>query len=177
MYFNKMLQNNNSVLVNSRKMDNQVHRSWSAELIKQNAKLLILFGEFESEIKHRHLGVIRRGTLSYEYYWFDRWFNIFRFHEPDGSLRNFYCNINKPPVFENNTLNYIDLDIDIIVWNDYRCEILDVDEFEENTKKYNYSEQLVKKTKNSLAQLLKLIDNRQFPFNEKFNFDTFNNKN
>nr|MBA2605550.1 DUF402 domain-containing protein [Acidobacteriota bacterium] len=76
-----------------------------------------------------------------------------------------------------NTLNYIDLDIDIIVWNDYRCEILDVDEFEENTKKYNYSEQLVKKTKNSLAQLLKLIDNRQFPFNEKFNFDTFNNKN
>lgn len=159
-----MLQKNNAVLVNSRKMDNKIYRSWNTKLIEQNASLLILFGEFKSEIMHKHLGVIRRGTLSYEYYWFDRWYSVFRFHEPDGSLRNFYCNINKPPVFERNTLNYIDLDIDVIVWNDYQREILDVDEFEENKKKYNYSEKLVKKTKDSLTELLELIDNRHFPF-------------
>lgn len=160
-----MLQKNNSVLINSRKIDNKIHRSWNAQLIEWNTSLLILVGEFENEVRHKHLGVIRRKTLSYEYYWFDRWFSVFRFHEPDGNLRNFYCNINQPPVFENNTLDYIDLDIDVIVWNDYRREILDVDEFEENTKKYNYSKQLVKKTKNSLSELLELIDNRHFPFN------------
>ncbi len=160
-----MLQKNNSVLVNSRKLDNTVQRSWNAKLIERNTTLLILCGEFKSEIMHKHLGVIRRGTLSYEYYWFDRWFNIFRFHEPDGSLRNFYCNINKPPVFKNNTLNYIDLDIDVIVWKDFRKEVLDVDEFEENTKKYRYSEQIIKKTNDSLSELLELIDNRHFPFN------------
>jgi protein associated with RNAse G/E len=159
-----MLQKNITVLVNSRKMDNKIHRSWNTKLIEQNASLLILFGEFKNEIIHKHLGVIRRGTLSYEYYWFDRWYSVFRFHEPDGSLRNFYCNINKPPIFENNILNYIDLDIDVIVWNDYQSEILDVDEFEENKKKYNYSEKLVKKTKDSLTELLELIDNRHFPF-------------
>jgi protein associated with RNAse G/E len=159
-----MLQKNITVLVNSRKMDNKIHRSWNTKLIEQNASLLILFGEFKNEIIHKHLGVIRRGTLSYEYYWFDRWYSVFRFHEPDGSLRNFYCNINKPPIFENNILNYIDLDIDVIVWNDYQREILDVDEFEENKKKYNYSEKLVKKTKDSLTELLELIDNRHFPF-------------
>ncbi len=159
-----MLQKNITVLVNSRKMDNKIHRSWNTKLIEQNASLLILFGEFKNEIIHKHLGVIRRGTLSYEYYWFDRWYSVFRFLEPDGSLRNFYCNINKPPIFENNILNYIDLDIDVIVWNDYQREILDVDEFEENKKKYNYSEKLVKKTKDSLTELLELIDNRHFPF-------------
>ena len=94
------------ITINSRKYDGKIHRSWKATLIGQTNSLLKFVGEFDQEIKHAHLGVIRRGTVSYEYYWLDRWYNVFRFHEPEGDLRNFYCNVNLPPKFENDVLDY-----------------------------------------------------------------------
>jgi protein associated with RNAse G/E len=153
------------VTINSRKFDGTIHRCWKAKLIEQKDSLLTFIGEFEKEIKHPHLGVIRRGTLSCEFYWLDGWFNAFRFHEPDGSLRNFYCNLNMPPRFENNVLDYVDLDIDVLVWKDFSIEILDLDEFAENSKKFDYSAEIKNKTDESLKNLLILIENRDFPFN------------
>jgi len=81
-----MSQNQKKITINSRKFDGKIHRSWQAESIAQKDSLLIFVGEFDKEVKHSHLGVIRRGTISYEYYWLDRWYNVFRFHEPDGDL-------------------------------------------------------------------------------------------
>ncbi len=161
-------ENNNIVVINSRKFDGKIHRSWNARLIEQSNSLLIFVGKFEEEISHRYLGVIRRGTISYEFYWLNRWYNVFRFHEPDGGLRNFYCNVNMPPKFENDVLDYIDLDIDILVWKDFSQQILDVEEFEENAKSFSYSDNLREKVRASLSELSSLIENRMFPFDYKF---------
>ena len=152
------------ITINSRKYDGEIHRSWKAELIEQKDSRLKFVGEFDQEIKHLHLGVIRRGTISYEYYWLDRWYNVFRFHEPNGDFRNFYCNINLPPKFENDVLDYVDLDIDVLVWKDFSCSILDLEEFEENALIFKYPAELITKTKANLAKLLYQIENRKFPF-------------
>lgn len=159
-----MPQESKIVTINSRKFDGQINRSWKARLIGRNDSLLTFVGEFEEEVNHLNLGVIRRGTISYEFYWLDRWFSIFRFHEPEGDLRNFYCNINMPPVFIGRVLDYIDLDIDVLVWNDFRLEILDLEDFEENAKKFNYSEDLKLRAQKSLDELLKMIEEKIFPF-------------
>ncbi len=156
------------VTINSRKFDGKIHRSWKARLVEQKNSLLIFVGEFEVEVIHSQLGVIRPGTISYEYYWLDRFYNIFRFHEPDKSLRNFYCNLNLPPTFQNNVLDYVDLDIDLVVWNDFRYEILDADEFAENAEKYNYSKDLKQTVDSSVEKLINLIENRKFPFDTNF---------
>ncbi len=152
------------IIINALKYDGQIHRSWKAELIEQKDNLLIFVGEFEKEVSHPQLGVIRRATLSYEYYWLNRWYNIFRFHEPEGNLRNFYCNINLPPKFENGILSYIDLDIDILVWQNFSFEILDMDEFEENSRRYSYPNSVITKCRTTLEELQNLIKSRQFPF-------------
>lgn len=154
----------NLITINSRKFDGEIHRSWKAELIEETEDLYIFVGVFDMEVKHSKLGVIRRNTVSYEYYWKNKWFNIFRFHEPEGNLRNFYCNINQPPTLKNGVLDYIDLDIDVLVWQDFSFEILDMDEFEENILKYKYSDQLQKKAHSSLAEIIDLIEKRNFPF-------------
>lgn len=153
------------IIINSRKFDGKIHRSWKVELIEETASLLTFVGIFEKEVKHQHLGVIRRGTISYEFYWKNEWFNVFRFHEPEGDLRNFYCNINKPPTFENGILDYIDLDIDILVWKDFSVQILDLEEFEENAEKFDFSKSFRNKTKKSLDKMLELIEQKEFPFN------------
>ncbi len=150
--------------INALKFDGKVHRSWKANLIEQKANSLLFVGKFEEEVSHKQLGVIRRSTLSYEYYWLDRWYNIFRFHEPDGALRNYYCNINLPPKFENGVLSYVDLDIDVLVWRDFSFEILDIDEFGENSQLFKYPISVIEKCYDTIKELEYLIKNRLFPF-------------
>lgn len=162
-----MSESNEIITVNSRKFDGEIHRKWEAELIGRKNSLLELVGIFEFEVNHPHLGFIRRGTVSYEFYWLDRWYNVFRFHEPDGELRNFYCNLNMPPTFNKGVLDYIDLEIDVLIWKDFSFEILDLDEFEEKAAKFKFPADLKIKTEKSLDELLKMIKIRQFPFDFK----------
>ena len=154
--------------INSRKFDGKIHRSWKGEQFKQKGTMISLEGKFEDSIEHPLLGVIRRGTISHEFYWFDRWYSVFRFHEPDGSLRNFYCNINMPPKFENGILDYVDLDIDLYVLKDFSYQILDLDEFEENARRFAYPLYVREKVETSLNELISLLDARKFPFEYKF---------
>lgn len=152
------------ITIKSRKFDGTVNYSWQAELIETNGSLLKFVGEFDKQVSHQHLGVISPKTVSYEFYWIDRWYNVFRFHEPDGSFRNFYCNVNLPPTFENKILDYIDLDIDVLVWKDFTPQILDMDEFEENARKFSYPNDLRIKAAAALDELLFIIENKIFPF-------------
>lgn len=153
-----------NITVNARKMDGEVHRSWKCKLVRENPELWEFVGIFETEIRHPLLGVIRPETVSYEFYWKTRCYNVFRFHEPEGDLRNFYCNVNLPPVFEEGVLNYVDLDIDILVAPDFSFQVLDMEEFQENVRKYDYSPEIVAKAKTSLTKLIELIEKRHFPF-------------
>jgi protein associated with RNAse G/E len=135
-------------------------------LVSHSDPLLIVRGEFERDVQHPDLGFIQSGTISYEYFWFDRWYNIFRFHEPDGSLRNFYCNIALPPSFQDSILDYVDLDIDIVVWPDTQITVLDEAEFETNASLFGYPGSVRKAALQSLDDLLKMIGDRGFPFSE-----------
>ena len=121
---------------------------------------------FEEEVEHELLGKILSGTISTEYYWLDRWYNIFRFGAPNRKLQNFYCNINQPPTFDGRVLSYIDLDIDVLVAPDFTYQVLDVDDFEANAGRYSYPEDVRGNVQRALTELIALIETRAFPFNE-----------
>jgi uncharacterized protein len=128
--------------------------------------LLILDAEFDEHIEHEWLGTIPVGTISTEYYWLDRWYNVFRFAEIDGKLKKFYCNINMPPQFDGEVLTYVDLDIDVLVEPDRSFRVLDVDDFERNAKLYNYPIEVQHQAEHALAELVTRIETRAFPFSE-----------
>ena len=159
-----MINPHQTILVNSRKYDGTIHHTWKADLIGQKETMIVLAGEFVEEIRHSKLGVIRRGTISYEYYWLDRWYNIFRFHNPEGDLRNYYCNICMPAEFKDGVLDYVDLEIDLLISNDFKTEILDSDEFELNAVKFEYPSEIKEKVRQTTQTLLNVISNREFPF-------------
>lgn len=153
-----------SISVRVLKYDGVEHRRWSASLLRQDRDLLVLDAKFEEEIQHDLLGTIELGTVSLEYYWLNRWFNVFRFSSPSGVLRNYYCNVNVPPTFDGDLLTYIDLDIDILVAADLSYRILDLEEFEENATRYGYSNDVKANAHQALDDLISLIEKRQFPF-------------
>lgn len=154
------------ITINSRKYDQSIRRTWTCNLIERNDSLIMLVGEFDRDVEHPGLGTISRGTLSYEYYWHDRWFNIFRFHEPDGALRNYYCNVAMPPTLANCVLDYVDLDIDIVVWPDGKYEVVDRDDFERNALKYGYTEDVRRRAEISVDELIRMIERGELPKGE-----------
>ncbi|HUR97886.1 MAG TPA: DUF402 domain-containing protein [Pyrinomonadaceae bacterium] len=151
------------IAINSRKFDGTIRRSWHCELVERRSSLLIFVGEFDADVQHSELGRIQKGTVSYEYYWLDRWYNIFRFHEPSGKLRNFYCNISMPPKFENDVLDYVDLDIDVLAGPDLAPTVLDREDYERNAELFNYPDELRAKVEITLAELLEHFEKRDVP--------------
>lgn len=145
------------VTINSRKYDGTVRRSWTCRFLSQQESLLTFEGLFDAEVLHPDLGLIAAGTRSLEYYWLDRWYNVFRFFEPRGEFRNLYCNINMPPTLSDGVLDYVDLDIDVLVWPDARVLVLDEDEFEKNAAKLRYTAEIRKKAFETLAEVRSMI--------------------
>lgn len=152
------------ITVNSRKFDRSISRSWHCDLIHRDEHTLVLKGVFQNDVIHPDLGNIEKGTVSIEYFWFDRWFNAFKFLRPDGELRNFYCNIAMPPTFDGNVLDYVDLDIDIAVWPDMSYCVLDEVDFEMNCERWNYPDALREEVPRTLMYLITRIKAGEFPF-------------
>lgn len=142
----------------------KVRRTWACEIKEQSDDMIHAVGVFDLDVEHPGLGSIARGTVSHEYYWLRRWYNVFRFHEPDGGFRNYYCNISMPPTMEGRFLDYVDLDIDVVVWKDLSFEVLDRDDFERNKSRYEYPPDIIETAHSSLDELIKKIADREFPF-------------
>ena len=155
-----------SVNVRAYKYDGALHRSWGAELVRKEGSLVVLDAKFPDEIVHELLGTIAAGTHSLEYYWLDRWYNVFRFAEPDGKLRNYYCNVNVPAKFDGETLSYVDLDLDILVDPDFSYSVLDIADFERNAELFGYTEEVKANARQALAELATMIETRAFPFSD-----------
>ena len=158
------METSNRITVRVLKYDGHEYRRWTAMLSRRESSLLVLDAEFDADVEHDLLGEIRRGTRTVEYYWLDRWYNIFQFLEEDGSTRLFYCNINLPPQFENGMLTYVDLDIDVLVQPEGSYQVLDLEEFEINANRYGYPLEVRNKANEALQQLISMIATRQFPF-------------
>ncbi|HEY6803550.1 MAG TPA: DUF402 domain-containing protein [Pyrinomonadaceae bacterium] len=156
--------NNSEILVRTYKYDGREHRSWRAKVITNEFPLLVLDAKFDEDIEHALLGKIASGTLSTEYYWLDRWYNVFRFSDPTRGLKSFYCNINLPPTFDGKLLKYVDLDIDVLVQPDLSHQVLDLDDFDANAKLYSYPAELRDRAHQALAELINLIETHSFPF-------------
>ena len=146
------------------KYDGTEYRRWKASLAQQEDSLLVLDAEFEHDVQHQLLGEIKRGTRTIEYYWLDRWYNVFRFLDEKGQTRLFYCNVNLPPTCEGNTLSYIDLDIDILVQPDFSYQVLDQDEFEKHAELFGYDDDTRRQAHSAVDELIAMIEERQFPF-------------
>jgi len=158
------MHEDNQITVRVLKYDGVEYRRWDARIKSRDKKLILLDAEFEDEVRHDSLGMIPKGTRTIEYYWLDRWYNIFQFLKADGSTRLWYCNVNMPPDLINNELSYIDLDVDIVVQPDLSYQILDLDEFKANARRYGYSNEARTRALEAVDELVSMIEAVRFPF-------------
>jgi len=105
--------------------------------------------------------VFKTGDRFVEYYYNDRWYNIFAIHDrEDGQIKGWYCNIGKPAEIEDGIVSYIDLALDLWVSIDGKQTVLDEDEFEE----LSLNEELRTGALHGLDELQELFKSQSPPF-------------
>jgi hypothetical protein len=75
--------------------------------------------------------VFKNGDRFVEYYYTDRWYNIFAIHDrDDGQVKGWYCNIGLLAEFKDGIVSYVDLALDLWVSAVGKQTLLDEKEFE-----------------------------------------------
>jgi protein associated with RNAse G/E len=105
--------------------------------------------------------VFKTGDRFVEYYYTDRWYNIFAIHDRDSEkIKGWYCNIGKPAVIDDGIVSYVDLALDLWIAMDGKQTVLDEDEFEE----LKLNEELKNGALNGLDELKDLFKSKNPPF-------------
>ena len=100
------------------------------------------------------------GDRFIEWYYSDRWYNIFEIASPDGTLKGWYCNAAAPASIEVDDLYCRDLILDLWVTPDGQTTTLDEDEFATTA----LDDASREGARAGLAELQRLVAGRQGPF-------------
>lgn len=98
-----------------------------------------------------------------EYYYRDRWYNIFDIANTDGMRKGWYCNITEPAVIFDDRIEQVDLLLDVWVSPQGETLILDEDEFTADT---TLSDEQRRGARTALQTLLEVIAARQEAFSD-----------
>ena len=69
-----------------------------------------------------------------------------------------------PPVIEDAVIDFVDLDIDVVVWPDMKYDVLDRDDFKRNSEKYGYPDDVFGSVEAAVSELVGMIEGGEFPF-------------
>lgn len=109
----------------------EVTYEYTGTLLDRNETSVVLEALFDRADMPFMDVVFKNGDRFVEYYYTDRWYNIFVIHDRDDEkVKGWYCNIGMPAVFEEGIVSYVDLALDLWVSVDGRQTVLDEDEFE-----------------------------------------------
>ena len=135
---------------------------WVGREIQRDAEMLFFTAVFERD--GRDLGYVRfeKGDVFYEWYYFDRWYNVFQVYSAAGVLKGWYCNVTAPANVHGTELTFVDLALDLWVWPDNRHLVLDEDEFDELVKT-QYSREDALAARSALTELIERAEAGTLP--------------
>jgi uncharacterized protein len=118
--------------VQKKNLDDQVTYEYEGVMLSRDEHSITLEAFFDRADMPFVDTILRTGDRFIEYYYDDRWYNIFEVHDRDDErIKGWYCNVCRPAVFEEGVISYVDLALDLWVSPDGSQVVLDEDEFEE----------------------------------------------
>ncbi|HLJ80819.1 MAG TPA: DUF402 domain-containing protein, partial [Ktedonobacterales bacterium] len=96
-----------------------------------------------------------------EWYYTDRWYNIFAIHAVDGTLKGWYCNIAEPATITTDSVTWRDLLLDLWVSPEGQTQVLDEEEFAADTALDAATRAAAER---ALAELIERVQVRHAPF-------------
>jgi len=120
-----------TIKVQKKNLDGKVVYQYEGELLHQDEHSVTLEALFTRDDMPFMDVVFKKDDRFVEYYYSDRWYNIFEIYDRDDDhFKGWYCNIGMPAVIEDGIVSYVDLALDLWVSTNGNQTVLDEDEFE-----------------------------------------------
>lgn len=149
------------------KHDGNIHCAWKEAVLLDITKDYVVFGNDHSLVIEADGRIWHTREPAILYFFKDKWFNIIAQLKQDGI--SYYCNIASPYIIEQNTIKYIDYDLDVRIYATGEYKILDRMEYKYHKKVMGYSPDLDRAIKNGLDELINNYKNGSNVFKTEYN--------
>jgi nicotinamide-nucleotide amidase len=114
-----------------RKLDHNgnVKATYAGEVITRDAHSVTLHAVWTRPTAHLSYVTLEQGDIFREFFYADRWYNVFEISTPQGELKGWYADVTRPAHITEEQLDWEDLLLDIWMGRDGEMLILDEDEF------------------------------------------------
>ena len=103
---------------------------YQGSVIERGDSYVCLRAYFDRQAADLGFVTFNRGDLFIEWFFSDRWYNIFQVHDGDSAtIKGWYCNITRPAVIDADSLAADDLELDVWIMPNGTLTLLDEKEF------------------------------------------------
>ncbi len=148
------------------KHDGTVHRTWKKGILLDASDDRIIVLNNNTLVTESGGRKWRTREPAICVFYPNRWFNIICMIRDKGIF--YYCNMASPALLDNNSLKYIDYELDVKVFPNGNSKILDKEEYRQARIEMLYSQDIDEILWKELDQLLLAIRERKDPFNAKW---------
>jgi protein associated with RNAse G/E len=134
---------------------------YQGEIIERLTDRIIILAYWKHPLKDLGYTRFEPGDRFIEYYYTNRWFNIFDISTADGERKGWYCNIAEPAFIYDDQIKQIDLLLDVWVDPWGKLLLLDEDEFEADK---TLNDQQRSCARQGLQDLFQMIATQTDPF-------------
>ena len=142
------------ITVNKLNSLGEIKIQYQGEIIERLADRIIIQAYWELPKKDLGYTCFEPGDRFIEYYFSNRWFNIFDISNASNVRKGWYCNIAEPAAINDDQIKQIDLLLDVWVDPWGTPLLLDEDEFEVDTTLDDGQRQGARQGLNDLLQMI-----------------------
>jgi len=146
------------------KHNGKIHRIWEESIVIEETSNYIICGNFKTNVIENDGRSHKTKEPAIIFFYKKNWFNIIAQFKEYGLF--YYCNIASPYVFDDDTIKYIDYDLDLRVFPDGTYRILDKNEYNYHKKIMNYNDNLDFVINKELNNLIELLIKKEGPFDK-----------
>lgn len=149
------------------KHNSKIHRAWDEAVLLEENKDCMIFGNNKTLVIEAEGNTWKTKEPAIMYFFKDKWFNIIAQLKKDGIY--YYCNIATPFIIEEQTIKYIDYDLDLRIFPSGEYKILDQLEYKYHKKIMRYSNELDIVIRGAMDDLINEYKNKAVMFDENKN--------
>lgn len=156
-------------VLRSIKYDGSLNYHWPARLLWEDATGFI----WHTPAGATFTRATRSHPVPYDWVgrvWYARWYMVdaslvtAREAGAAGSLHHYYCNIGQPGTWQDDVFQFVDLDLDVLIYPDGRHALLDEDEFATHQRRFGYPPAAIAGAQQAAEDVLALAQAGGDPF-------------
>ncbi len=149
--------------IHAYKHNGELYKVWDKTIFLDQTDDYYVFANNKTKVTEKDGRTWRTKEPAIIFYYKKHWFNIIAQIKNNGVY--FYCNISSPVIIENNTIKFIDYDLDLRVFPDGVYKILDKSEYQYHKKLMSYPKELSEVVEYELKNLIEMYKRKEEPFN------------